>query len=125
MDFDELKFDDKGLIPAIVFDVTSKRVCMVGYMNAEAIERTIETGLATYWSRSRQAFWVKGETSGHTQEVQWVRLDCDGDALLLGVKQNIAACHLGYFSCFFREYRDGEWVTVEERVFDPEDAYNE
>jgi phosphoribosyl-AMP cyclohydrolase len=125
MDFDELKFDDKGLIPAIVFDVTSKRVCMVGYMNAEAIQRTIETGLATYWSRSRQAFWVKGETSGHTQEVQWVRLDCDGDALLLGVKQNIAACHLGYFSCFFREYRDGEWVTVEERVFDPEDAYNE
>lgn len=123
MNLDELKFDEKGLIPAIAFDVASKQACMVGYMNAEAVRRTIETGLATYWSRSRQDFWVKGETSGHTQEVRWIRLDCDGDVLLLGVKQNVAACHLGYFSCFFREYRDGEWVTVEEPVFDPDDAY--
>ncbi len=123
MDLSELRFDEKGLIPAVVFDIETNKVLMVGYMNAEAVERTVETGMVTYWSRSRQSFWAKGETSGHTQELQWIRLDCDGDALLLGVKQNVAACHVGYFSCFFREYRDGKWVVADERVFDPDETY--
>ncbi len=123
MDPSELRFDDNGLIPAVVFDTDTRKVLMVGYMNAEAVEQTLTSGVVTYWSRSRQKLWVKGETSGHTQELQWIRLDCDGDALLIGVKQSVAACHLGYFSCFFREYRDGEWVVVEERVFDPDETY--
>ena len=121
---DKLKFNDDGLIPAIAFDVDTNRVVMLGYMNAEAVKRTAETGRATYWSRSRQKFWVKGESSGHTQEVQWIRTDCDADTLLVGIKQNVAACHNGYFSCFYQELQDEEWEVVEERVFDPEDAYS-
>ncbi len=123
MDLDQLKFDSDGLIPAIAFDVDTNQVVMLGYMNAEAVQRTAETGIATYWSRSRQKLWVKGESSGHTQEVRWMRTDCDADTLLLGIKQNVAACHNGYFSCFYRELKDGVWEVVEERVFDPEDAY--
>ncbi len=123
MDLTELKYDDDGLIPAIAFDVDTSRVVMLGYMNAEAVRRTAETGIATYWSRSRQEFWVKGESSGHTQQVRWMRTDCDADTLLIGIKQNVAACHKGYFSCFYRELKDGAWEVVDERVFDPDDAY--
>lgn len=123
MDLSELKFNEKGLIPAIAFDVDEQKIVMLAYMNEEAVRRTLETGEVTYWSRSRQDFWVKGQSSGHTQQLQWIRLDCDGDALLVGIKQNIAACHLGYFSCFFRKYEDGEWKVVEEKVFDPDKAY--
>jgi phosphoribosyl-AMP cyclohydrolase len=97
----------------------------MAYMNQEAVRRTLETGEVTYWSRSRQDFWVKGQSSGHTQKLRWMRLDCDGDALLVGLKQNVAACHLGHFSCFFREYRDGEWEIIDEPVFDPDEAYSE
>ncbi len=125
MDLSQLKFNEKGLIPAIAFDVDEQKIVMLAYMNEEAVRRTLETGEVTYWSRSRQDFWVKGQSSGHTQELQWVRLDCDGDALLVGIKQNVAACHLGYFSCFFRKYEDGEWKVVEEKVFDPDEAYGE
>jgi phosphoribosyl-AMP cyclohydrolase len=96
---------------------------MVGYMNAEAFQATLDTGLATFWSRSRQKFWVKGETSGHVQRVKWLRLDCDGDCLLLGVDQVGAACHAGYRSCFYREARDGEWEICQEQVFDPSQTY--
>ncbi|MFO7946859.1 MAG: phosphoribosyl-AMP cyclohydrolase [Armatimonadota bacterium] len=123
MDLSELKFNEKGLIPAIAFDVDEQKIVMLAYMNEEAVRRTLETGEVTYWSRSRQDFWVKGQSSGHTQQLQWIRLDCDGDALLVGIKQNVAACHLGYFSCFFRKYEDGEWKVVEEKVFDPDKAY--
>jgi phosphoribosyl-AMP cyclohydrolase len=123
MHMEQIKFDDAGLIPAIAFDVESRKVMMLAYMNAEALQATIETGIVTYWSRSRQKLWVKGESSGHTQQLQWLRLDCDGDALLVGVRQNVAACHVGYFSCFYREYRDGEWIVTDERVFDPEAKY--
>lgn len=125
MDLSQLKFNEKGLIPAIAFDVDEQKIVMLAYMNEEAVRRTLETGEVTYWSRSRQDFWVKGQSSGHTQQLQWVRLDCDGDALLVGIKQNVAACHLGYFSCFFRKYEDGEWKVVEEKVFDPDEAYGE
>ena len=123
MDISELKFDDKGLIAAVVCDAATNEVLMVGYMNAESFQATLETGLATFWSRSRQKFWVKGETSGHVQQVQWLRLDCDGDCLLVGVEQTGAACHKGYRSCFFREAREGAWVVCQEQVFDPNEKY--
>jgi phosphoribosyl-AMP cyclohydrolase len=123
MDCSALKFDDQGLIAAVICDAETREVLMVGYMNAEAFQRTVETGLATFWSRSRQKFWVKGETSGHVQRVKWLRLDCDGDCLLLGVDQVGAACHAGYRSCFYREARDGEWEICQEQVFDPSQTY--
>ncbi len=123
MFLDELRFDDRGLIPAVVCDADTQQVLMVAWMNKEALLRTVETGLATYYSRSRQKIWVKGETSGHTQKVKWLRTDCDGDVLLLGVEQTGGACHEGYASCFFRELRDGQWRTIAEKVFDPEATY--
>jgi len=100
--FDQLRFDENGLIPAIAQDAENGEVLMVAYMNAESLRRTLETGLATYWSRSRQEFWVKGQTSGNLQKVKEVRVDCDGDAILLKVEQIGAACHTGYRSCFYR-----------------------
>ncbi len=118
-----LKFDDDGLIPAVICDYRTNEVLMVGYMNQEALRRTVESGRVTFWSRSRQKLWVKGESSGHIQEVKWLRMDCDGDALLIGVKQHVAACHLGYRSCFFRELHDGMWQVIAEKVFDPDEVY--
>ena len=125
MYIDELKFDDSGLIPAVICDHQTNEVLMVGYMNQQALQETVATGRTTFWSRSRQQLWRKGESSGHIQEVKWIRLDCDGDALLIGVEQHIAACHLGYRSCFFRELRDGRWKTIAEKVFDPNEAYSQ
>jgi phosphoribosyl-AMP cyclohydrolase len=92
--------DSDALIPAIVQDSTSKEVLMLAYMNAQSLELTLTTGKATYWSRSRNELWVKGETSGHYQDVQSIALDCDGDALVLQVIQTGAACHTGQQSCF-------------------------
>ncbi len=114
-----------GLVPVIVQDDASGAVLMLAYMNAASYERTIATGYATYWSRSRQAFWVKGETSGHRQKVRSIAIDCDGDTVLLRVEQEGgAACHEGYPSCFFRR-RDGDgWTVVETRVFDPATVYS-
>jgi phosphoribosyl-AMP cyclohydrolase len=123
MDLVALKFDEHGLIPAVVCDYQTNAVLMVGYMNEEAVRRTVETGRATFWSRSRQQYWVKGETSGHLQLVQWIRLDCDGDCLLVGVEPAGAACHEGYQSCFYRELRDEKWQIIAERVFDPNQTY--
>ena len=120
---DELKFNDQGLIPAVVCDHETGEVLMVAWMNEEAVKLTAETKKATYWSRSRQSMWVKGETSGNTQEVKWIRMDCDADVLMIGVVQGGGACHLGYRSCFFRELHDGEWTTFCEKVFDPDEAY--
>ncbi|MEA3404004.1 MAG: phosphoribosyl-AMP cyclohydrolase [Armatimonadota bacterium] len=122
---DDLEFNDQGLIPAVVCDHETSEVLMVAYMNEDALRQTIETGKATYWSRSRQKMWVKGETSGNTQRVNWIRLDCDGDTLLLGVEQTGGACHLGYRSCFYRELHDGEWEAIAEKVFDPDEAYGD
>jgi len=96
------RFDANGLIPAIAQDVASGEVLMLAYMNAEALQRSIETGQAWYWSRSRKAFWRKGETSGHTQSIVEIRLDCDQDTVLLKVRQRGPACHTERPSCFYR-----------------------
>ncbi len=98
-----LKYNSDGLIPAVVQDVHDKRVLMVAYMSPESLERTLATGQATYYSRSRQKLWLKGETSGHLQHVQRITFDCDRDTLILHVEQVGVACHEGYRSCFYRE----------------------
>jgi phosphoribosyl-AMP cyclohydrolase len=95
-----LKRDDHGLVAAVIRDVHTGQVLMLGWMDDEALHRTLTTGQATYWSRSREAYWVKGETSGHRQHVREVRIDCDGDALLVSVDQVGPACHTGDHSCF-------------------------
>ena len=113
---DRLKFDANGLIPVVTQDAENGEVLMVAWMNREAVEKTLETGRATYWSRSRRHFWVKGETSGHVQHVRELRVDCDGDTLLLRVEQIGAACHEGYRSCFARVARGGDWHLDAERL---------
>ncbi len=108
-----LKYDRDGLIPAVVQDDTNGEVLMVAYMNKEAVEATLKTGRATFWSRSRQKFWIKGETSGHFQFVRSLSVDCDQDCLLLRVEQVGAACHEGYRTCFFRQISDdGETLAT-------------
>jgi len=109
-----------GLVPVVAQDAESGDVLMLAYASREALTRTRETGLAHYYSRSREELWQKGETSGHVQHVQEVRVDCDGDALLYRVEQEGGACHTGFRSCFYRS-ADGE--VVGERVFDPDDVY--
>lgn len=99
---EELRFDDRGLIPAVVQDVENGDVLMVGWMNRESLDRTLDEGRTVFWSRSRRELWRKGDTSGHVQHVQEVRVDCDGDVLLVRVHQVGAACHTGERSCFFR-----------------------
>lgn len=116
------------LVIAIAQDHESGEVLMVAYMNLEAFKKTIETGKAHYWSTSRKQLWLKGESSGHTQEVKEIFTDCDQDAVLMKVKQNGAACHEGYYSCFFREIsEDNEFKLkiVKEKVFTPENVYGD
>ncbi len=122
---DTVKFDDKGLVTAVAADSGSGEVLMVAYMNAESLGITLDTRIMTYWSRSRQKLWVKGETSGNTQKVVSVKIDCDGDALVFAVEpQGIgAACHTGRRSCFYRELEDGGWQVRGDRMFDPEEVY--
>jgi len=113
-----------GLVPAIVQDHASGRVLMLAYMNPEAWEATLATGKATYFSRSRQTLWVKGETSGHLQLVKEIYIDCDNDTVLLKVEQlGGAACHKGYQSCFYREIKAGTLRVADEPVFDPKEVY--
>jgi len=112
--FDQLKYNADGLIPAIVQDHASGEVLMMAWMNPEALKRTLETKKATYWSRSRQSFWVKGETSGHVQKVHSVSIDCDLDTILLKVEQTGAACHENYRSCFFRDVAEDGSLSVNE-----------
>jgi len=119
MDDVALAYDD-GPLPVVAQDADSGEVLMLAYADREAVERTRDTGLAHYHSRSRNALWQKGEESGHVQRVREVRVDCDGDALLYLVDQEVGACHTGYRSCFHRTI-DGE--VVGERVFDPDDVY--
>ena len=120
---DGLKFNDDGLIPAIIQEEGTGRVLMMAWMNADSIRDTIETGKTHFWSRSRQKYWMKGESSGNTQQVKDVAYDCDGDTLLIQVEQIGAACHEGYKSCFFRSVKDGEGEVTEERLMDPEELY--
>ena len=118
-----LKFNDDGLIPAIIQEEGTGRVLMMAWMNADSIRDTIETGKTHFWSRSRQKYWMKGESSGNTQQVKDVAYDCDGDTLLIQVEQIGAACHEGYKSCFFRSVKEDAWVVTEERLVDPEELY--
>jgi len=122
IELDFSKFD--GLLPAIVQDAETSEVLMVAFMNEEAWKATLETGKATYYSRSRKKLWVKGESSGHVQHVREIRIDCDNDTVLLKVDQvGGAACHLGYKSCFFRKIENEEAVTVGKPLFDPSEVY--
>ena len=107
-----LVYDTRGLIPAIAQDAETGEVLMMAWMNAEAVARTISTGRVTYWSRSRAAFWVKGESSGHVQELVALRVDCDRDCLLVTVRQTGPACHTNRRSCFYTEVRDGAEVEI-------------
>jgi phosphoribosyl-AMP cyclohydrolase len=108
------------LIPAVAQDWKTGEVLMLAYMNDEALQKTQETGIAHYWSRSRKRLWLKGESSGHFQRIKEIRVDCDGDAILLFVEQEGGACHTGYRSCFYRTI-DGK--IVGEKVFEPDDVY--
>ena len=101
--FDDVKFNEKGLVPVIVQDAETREVLMLAYANEDALKLTLQTGKAHYWSRSREKIWMKGETSGNFQDVVEVRIDCDGDALLYIVRQKGVACHTGSYSCFFRK----------------------
>ncbi len=122
---DHLKFTSDGLIPAIIQDHANGRVLMMAWMNRTSLEKTVETGLTHFWSRSRQKFWMKGESSGHVQRVKDIAFDCDGDTLLIQVEQVGAACHEGYRSCFFRSVREAGQVseTTETRLETPEQIY--
>jgi phosphoribosyl-AMP cyclohydrolase len=123
--YDQLKWNADGLIPAIVQEQGTGRVLMLAWMNRASLEKTIETRRTWFWSRSRQKFWMKGESSGHVQVVKDIAIDCDGDTLLLQVTQTGAACHEGYQSCFFRSLvAENETLTVTEpRLITPESMY--
>ena len=113
-----------GLIPVIVQDAETKEVLMLAYMNRESWEATLQTGKATYWSRSRQKLWLKGESSGHFQIIKAVFIDCDDDTILLQVEQlGGAACHTGHKSCFYRKLSGKDFVVVGEKIFNPEEVY--
>jgi phosphoribosyl-AMP cyclohydrolase len=124
MNLDFQKSD--GLITAVVQDLASGRVLMVGYMNQAAFDKTVETGFATFYSRSRRKLWLKGESSGHKLVVKEISADCDGDAVLLKVEAlGPGVCHEGYASCFFRRLENGEWKVSEEQTYDPRAVYGD
>ncbi len=121
---DEIKWDTDGLVPAIAQDAQSGEVLMLAWMNREALALTLEKNRAVYWSRSRQKLWFKGEESGHVQELKELRIDCDADVILLQVRQlGGIACHTGRKRCFYRVYQDGEWLSDEPVLKDPDDIY--
>lgn len=123
----DLSFDKLGgLVPAVIQDHRSGRVLMVGFMNREAFERTVSSGFATFYSRSRSALWTKGETSGHRLAVKEIFTDCDADSLLIRVEpQGPGVCHEGYASCFYRRLEQGRWQPVEPPSYDPRAVYQE
>ncbi len=122
MDLDFTKLD--GLVAAVIQDATTGRVLMVGFMNEEAFRKTVETGYATFYSRSRNKLWLKGETSGHRLVVKEISTDCDRDAVLLKVDaQGPGVCHEGYQSCFFRRLENNQWQVSEPRAYDPSSVY--
>ena len=112
-----------GLLPAIAQDASSKQVLMFAWMNVESYDETLRSGFATYYSRSRQRLWRKGEESGHHQKIVEIRIDCDADCILLVVEQIGAACHEGYVSCFFRKHSNAEFVVDQVRMVEPEKVY--
>ena len=122
---DVLDFDKQsGLITAVVQDAATKRVLMVGYMNREALEKTLSTGHVTFFSRSRQKLWTKGESSGHYLMLKSISTDCDGDALLVEAEPlGPGVCHAGFESCFYRTLQNGEWIETEKKVYDPDAVY--
>jgi phosphoribosyl-AMP cyclohydrolase len=122
---DGIKFDADGLVPAIAQQHDTGEVLMMAWMSRESVRITLAEGRACYWSRSRRALWRKGETSGQLQRLKELRLDCDGDALLLLVDQDGVACHTGRRSCFFRAWRDGEWAVIAALQIPPEQLYPE
>jgi phosphoribosyl-AMP cyclohydrolase len=123
---DEVKWDAAGLVTAIAQDAATQRVLMVAWMNREALELTASTGIAHYWSRSRGKLWKKGEESGHLQTVKELRLDCDGDVIVLQIEQaGGIACHTGRESCFYRRFENGAWQTVDPVLKDPHAIYGE
>lgn len=121
---DSITWTAEGLVPAIAQDAVTGRILMMAWMNRESLQLTAEEGRAVYWSRSRQQLWRKGESSGHTQRVREIRLDCDEDVIILQVEQlGGMACHTGRESCFYRVLQDGEWVAVDPVLKDPKEIY--
>ena len=121
-----LKYDASGLIPAVCVDAETRQVLMVAYMNETSLLETVRSGKTHFWSRSRGKYWMKGETSGHVQEVKAIYVDCDADTLLVEVHQHGGACHKGYYSCFYRRLSPaGRWEIIAEKVFDPPEAYRD
>jgi phosphoribosyl-AMP cyclohydrolase len=120
---DEVKFDDRGLVPVIIQDYKNGEMLMLAYMNRESLQMTVSSGKTHFWSRSRKKLWLKGESSGHTQEVKGLFIDCDMDAVLIKVEQKVATCHTGYRSCFYRQLQGEDFKVVGEKVFKEEDIY--
>ena len=121
---DKVKWDENGLVPAIAQEFSTNKVLTLAWMNRESLTKTVTTGEAHYWSRSRTRLWKKGEQSGHVQKVREIRLDCDDDVLLLKVEQaGGIACHTGRHSCFFQKLYNGRWVAVEPVIKDPKEIY--
>tara|TARA_B110000483_G_scaffold44289_1_gene55358 strand:- start:604 stop:987 length:384 start_codon:yes stop_codon:yes gene_type:complete len=122
--FDQVVWNENGLLPVVVQDVNSSRVLMFAWMNHEALELTIKEKRAVFWSRSRKKIWRKGEESGHVQQIREIRLDCDGDVLVLRVEQiGGLSCHTGRVSCFYRVLRDEKWVTIDPVIKNPKEIY--
>jgi phosphoribosyl-AMP cyclohydrolase len=120
----KVKWDENGLVPVIAQEAATKEILMFAWMNREALEKTVQTGEAVYWSRSRKKLWHKGEESGHTQKVLEMRIDCDEDVVLLKIEQNGGiACHTGRHSCFFQQFDGKGWQAVEPVLQDPDTIY--
>jgi phosphoribosyl-AMP cyclohydrolase len=121
---DKVNWDANGLVPVIAQEALTGKVLMFAWMNRAALEQTVASGEAVYWSRSRRKLWHKGEESGHVQKVRELRLDCDEDVILLCVEQvGGIACHTGRHNCFFQKYADGKWVVMDPVIKDPKDIY--
>ena len=120
LDFSKI---EGGLVPIIAQDYQTNEVLMLAFANEEAVRLTLKTGIVCYYSRSRKKLWKKGEESGHVQKLKHLFIDCYADTLLLKVEQKVAACHTGYFSCFHREYEDGKFKVIGEKLFNPEKVY--
>jgi len=121
---DTVRYDEKGLVPAIIQDCRTGEVLMLAYMNRESLQKTLSLGKTCFWSRSRQEFWIKGESSGHVQVVKEILFDCDMDALLFKVDQKVAACHTGYRSCFYRKLEGEALTVIGRKVFEEGDVSN-
>lgn len=121
---DAVKYNEDGLVPAIAQDAETGKILMFAWMNRESLQQTVKKNEVVYYSRSRQQLWHKGESSGHTQLLKEIRIDCDNDVILLMIEQvGGIACHTGRANCFFKRYSDGEWQTVEDVLKSPEEIY--